>query len=121
MGGKLLTKRRFPRRRYKQPVGILLQGRYTLAPGEEVGEGGLSLFAPSKAPDGHYVVVTFALEGDLHIMKGEIRYQVQQKDGTYLYGIAFQDIDFKYKKLIRRYIGAKTEDELLPSLKAKVL
>ena len=119
MSGRLLVKRRYPRRMYRRPIGILIGGVYSLFPGEEVGEGGLSLIAPAKVGDSQGVVVTFALEGELHVMKGEVRYQAVKGPGQVVMGIAFQNIAFKYKKMIRRYIGAKTEEELALELRSK--
>ena len=90
----------------------MIDGNYQVAKGEEVGEGGLSLIADKTLPQGKLVLVTFALEDELHVIRGEVRYQQQKNPAEFLLGIAFQNISFKYKKLIRRYIGAKTEQEL---------
>lgn len=112
MSGRLLQKRRFPRRRFRRPIGILLDGNYHIVAGEEIGEGGLSLLHATDVLQGKNLIVTFALEDEIHVMRGEIRYGLQRAGKGFLLGIAFPNISFKYKKLIRRYIGAKTELEL---------
>lgn len=112
MSGNLLVKRRFPRRRFRRPIGILLDGHYHINRGEEVGEGGLSVISQFDLPEGKNVIVTFALEDELHIMRGEVRSKKAATNSEYVLGIAFLNIGFQYKKLIRRYIGAKTEQEL---------
>ena len=111
MSGKLLAKRRFPRRRFRRPIGVLVDGIYKIGKGEEVGEGGLSVTFDSAFNVGKNLLVTFALEDELHVMRGEVRYSSPQGN-EFVLGIAFRNIGFKYKKLIRRYIGAKTEQEL---------
>jgi hypothetical protein len=111
MSGRVIRKRRFPRRRFRRPIGFLLDGKYQIVTGEEIGEGGISLFTSNPVRDGKPILLTFALEGDLHIMRGVVRYSNTVSDGSVL-GIAFDHISFKFKKLIRRYIGAKTEEEM---------
>ncbi|MEQ1878559.1 MAG: PilZ domain-containing protein [Bdellovibrionia bacterium] len=111
MSGRVLAKRRFPRRRFRRPIGVLFDGVYSIGRGEEIGEGGLSIAFNEAFKEGKNLLVTFALEDELHVMRGEVRYAKTQGQ-EFILGIAFQNISFKFKKLIRRYIGAKSEQEL---------
>jgi hypothetical protein len=111
--GDFSSKRRYPRRLYKKPVGILYQGRFWQATGEEIGEGGIGILSPENIPEGAQVILSlFVPGGEMAVVRSTVRHNVKANTGDQVpLGLQFVDFAFKYKKKIRDYIAAKTEAE----------
>lgn len=110
---ELIKKRRFPRRRFRRPVGLLISGNYMMASAEEIGEGGISLNSPMDVTEGQQILVTFIIPGgEPAVVRGEVRFHaLRAGQNSFRIGIQFMTIGFKQKKKLRDYIAAKTEDE----------
>jgi hypothetical protein len=111
-----IAKRKYPRRRYRQPVGILHRGKFWLTRGEEIGEGGLLVNSDRPIAQGEMVIISlFIPGGDIAIIRSEVRYQFDSRAsgssiGNFI-GFQFTSVIFKHKKKIRDYIAAKSEAE----------
>jgi hypothetical protein len=102
--------RRFPRRRFSAPAGLLVQGHYSIVMSGEVGEGGMLIKnADRNIPLKTGVVLNFyiPLKGFVSVM-GEKAY-----DNDYGTGFRFLDLSFESKRLIRDFIALKTANEVL--------
>ncbi len=109
----LHVKRKYPRRRYRRPVGIMYQGQFWLVRGEEIGEGGLLIKSTREIPESAVVLVTlFVPGGEIAIIRCEVRYILSGRTASeYRIGLQFINFSFKHKKKIRDYIAAKSEAE----------
>lgn len=115
----VLKRRRFPRRRYMQKIGILYKGKYHLGSGLEIGEGGLKLYSDHEFENGGKAVLSFLISAEVYIVViAEVRYHLGPKNGDpESFGFQFVDIAFDKKRAIRDYIAAKTEVEAEEELK----
>lgn len=108
-----IAKRKYPRRRYRRPVGFMYRGEFWLTRGEEVGEGGMLVSSRREVPAGAMVLITlFIPGGEIAIVRSEVRYASDGRtDGEMRIGLQFSNLSFKHKKKIRDYIAAKSEAE----------
>jgi hypothetical protein len=107
------SRRKHPRRQFLRKLGVLYEGRYWVANGVEIGEGGLSFRLAQKLGEGKNLVVNFQVpEGGFISEQGEIRsLRDDLKPGVFLYGIFFRTLKFDAKREIRAYVSARTELE----------
>jgi hypothetical protein len=116
---KAMTKysRKFPRRRFKQDVGLLHKGGYAVVGGLEIGEGGMLVRFPDSVQIGDVVGLSFfiPLKGFVSVV-GEVVYQrpelntsIDENTGTL--GVKFMDLEFESKRFIRDFIALKTAEE----------
>lgn len=117
-----LKKRKYPRRRYVKPLGLLIHGTYFMSRCEEIGEGGVLVSTPQQVRIGESVILSIMLpENEIAIVRATIRYVIK-KDLTetnnypYQLGIQFHTLSFKFKKKVRDYIAAKSEQEAMSDL-----
>ncbi len=102
--------RRFPRRRFREKIGVLHKGEYAMSGAVEIGEGGMLLKPESTPVIGDLVTVNFFIPAkDFITVMGQIIY----KRGTEFFGVRFLDLDFNSKRIIRDYIALKTAVEAL--------
>jgi hypothetical protein len=117
-----LKKRKYPRRRYVKPLGLLVHGHYSMARSEEIGEGGLLLSSPQTVKVGETVILSIILPlNEIAIAKSTVRYVKKTKSDemdTYPFqiGIQFDALPFRFKKKVRDYIAAKSEEEAMTEL-----
>lgn len=115
-----LAKRRYPRRKFYHPIGILLKGEYFIAAGKELGEGGMLIAAETVMEVGFHCLVNFKVPGDgFCVVRCEVRSEVE-KDGEFLFGLRFLNLDYKARTGIRGHIAAKTMAEAEEELKMLV-
>ena len=109
----LIRKRRFPRRRFRRPVGVLIDGNFYVCEGVEVSEGGIMVASTQEIPDGKRMILTFFVPGATEcILRGESRYSTPPKsDGRRGVGIQFSNVKREQRRMIRDYISAKTQTE----------
>src|SRR5690606_32380109 len=104
-------RRRFPRRLFRRGVGVLSGGRYFLAQGGEISEGGMSFRSDEKLKVGALVVLSFQIpDGQFVSVRAEIRNQ-DQKGNEIGYGCAFENIAFERKREIRHFVTNRPESE----------
>lgn len=109
---KVIKKRRFPRRKFHRNVGYLYKGQYNVVECVQIGEGGMMVYSPHAHQKGDCVVVSFMVPGrDFIICRAMVQYPMQDQQGRTLYGMRFIDISFEYRRMLRDFISAKTEDE----------
>ena len=105
-------RRRFPRRKFERDIGVLVEGKYSVAKTIEIGEGGLMLALDSLPKDLSQIVVTFFVgKGHAGIIRSEVRYTKGIGGQKCHCGIQFQNLEFKTKRLIRDYISSKSVEE----------
>lgn len=108
---KQTSRRRFPRRYFRRGIGVLSGGRYFLAHGAEIGEGGLSFRTTESLRMGALVVVSFQIpDGQFVSVRAEIRNE-ENVTNEYVYGCAFENITFDRKREIRNYVTNRPESE----------
>jgi len=109
-------RRKFPRRRYFKPVGVLYRGEYWICECEEIGEGGMRLSSPVSMIANSPVILSVIVPGsnDIAITRSLVVYQREDLvEGGFRYGLQFSKLEFKSKKKIRDYISQKTEVEAM--------
>ena len=110
------VKRKYPRRRFENEVGILFNGKYILCGGGELGEGGLSFYSSAPMKIGSKVLVTFQVDHKYFMTeKAVVRSQVKQDYGS-LFGVAFLNVTFENKRIIRTFVcidRETSEDSIL--------
>ncbi|MGE3974972.1 MAG: PilZ domain-containing protein [Bdellovibrionales bacterium] len=121
---EFLHKRKYPRRKYIKPIGILVHGEYSTGYCEEIGEGGLLLNITTPLKKDETVILSLTMpQNEITIVRAIIRY-VSQKGQTadgrpnFQAGFQFHTLGFKFKKKIRDYIAAKSEQEAMADLLA---
>jgi hypothetical protein len=107
-------RRRVPRRTFESPVGVLVNGKYSLERAFQVGEGGMMIsYKPSKLEKDKMLVVSFFLSAhSTVIVRAVIRNVVPAKDGVpERYGIEFLNLEFHYKREIRNFVASATAEQ----------
>ena len=106
------AKRRVPRRKYFEKVGVLVGGRYSVEQAFEIGERGMLISSMVDLNEGDRVVVTFHIPEVLFALaRGQVRYEIDANSSdnkVNKYGIEFVDVDFNTRRLIRYYVASKT-------------
>ena len=106
------TRRRFPRRYFRRGVGVLSGGRYFLATGSEIGEGGISFRTSERLKVGALVVLSFQIPDGLFVsVRAEIRNEDALTNAELIYGCAFENIVFERKREIRNFVTNRPESE----------
>lgn len=117
MAGEIKYSRKFPRRRFRQDVGLLHRGKYTLVQGLEIGEGGMLVKFPDSVKAGDIIAISFFIsQKGFVVVLGEVVYQKPepgQEDPSYAMGIKFIDLEFEFKRHIRDFIALKTAEEAM--------
>ena len=108
-----LFRRKYPRRQFRRKLGVLIEGRYWMGNGVEIGEGGVSFLLGQNLADGKHIVLNFQIPGGGFIsVQGEVKnIRKQQASGLYTYGISFRTLKFESKREIRAYVSARQETE----------
>lgn len=112
-------KRRFPRRRFEKPVGLLFMGAYSYVRARELSEGGMSILSQGVLKVGDEIVCSLMLpNGGFVIARGVVIYDRNDYKSlnaspqkNYIYGLQFTRIEFDQKRAIREYVCAKTAQE----------
>lgn len=105
-------KRRVPRRKIKQRVGVLVAGEYSITEAHEMGEGGMKISYDGRLEVGQRIVVTFSVEGVAKaIATAVIRYSSDKSQSPVYYGMEFVSLDFKVKRLIRNFVASWREKD----------
>lgn len=114
MDSDALHSRRFPRRTYTGPLGIMHRAQYHMAQVAELGEGGMLFVSGVSMESGHRVALSFFIPEKGYIgVLGEIVYVKKNDGGLHHFGIKFVDLEFTHKRMIREYIALKTAAEAL--------
>lgn len=110
---KIIKKRRFPRRKFTQKIGLLFRGKYDISESVQIGEGGMMIRSPHEHEEGDWVVLSFLVPGRAFvIVRGQVQFKGKDSSiGTPLYGIRFLNITFENRRVLRDFISAKTEAE----------
>ena len=108
-----LLRRKYPRRYFRRKLGILFNGKYWLANGLEIGEGGVSFTLGQALAEGKMLVINLQVPGGNFIsVQGEIRsIRKDVRSGQYAHGIVFRTLKFEHKREIRTYVSARKELE----------
>lgn len=111
------NRRRFPRRLFNAPVGIIFDGKYKVVPGFEISEGGLLVQAPEAIKANSPIVVSFYVPGgrDFVTVKATVLYvkkPTAKSSGKSSIGVKFTNLQFTEKRSIRDYIADKTTIEV---------
>jgi hypothetical protein len=101
--------RRFPRRSFEKPVGVLTGGQYSITKSTEVGEGGISFNSEYALQLNDQVVVTFKVPGaDFVAVRATIKnIRPAKQQGHNNYGCAFNNIEPDKKRLLRAFISSQ--------------
>lgn len=102
-------RRRVPRRAIDCKIGLLAEGKYLIAHGYELGEGGLLISSPTPLRKGQKIVVTIRMPGIVHsVMLSQVVYVLEsdKKNGITKYGIQFDQIEFDTKRKIRNFVAS---------------
>lgn len=108
---KTIERRRYPRRRFTKPVGVLCSGQYMVCPAEELGEGGLSFRADFLLSEGKEILLSFQVpNGDFYNLRCVVRNQKKIAEGMVI-GISFKEVSFALKRQIRAFVSARSSAE----------
>ena len=101
-------KRRFPRRPLSTPVGVLLDGKYSVYQSFDVGEKGLGISSSQSFEKGRHVIVSFFINrGQFVVCQGITRY-CQLEGEIYKVGFELSNIRFEDRRVVRDYIADTT-------------
>lgn len=111
--GRVIRRRRVPRRDFHRRVGLLIRGQYLISRAAQLGEGGMMVYSPTPLKLGQAVVVSFKLPDKApDIVRAVVRYILPPERGQGpRYGIEFANLDFNVKRDIRNYVAAKSAAE----------
>lgn len=111
MASQQQQRRKYPRRQFLRPVGVLIHGKYVLGLGREIGEGGMLFHIPIKMNEQDQMLLNFRIpEMEFCVVRCELRSK-QTIDGKLYYGVQFLSLDYESKRSIREHIAAKTAEE----------
>lgn len=81
-----------------------------MAESGEIGEGGMSLHTDMVMQEGEPIVVSFQIPGGQFVsLRGEIRSTVKaEKPGIVIHGLAFINVEFGTKRMIRAYVSSRS-------------
>lgn len=104
--------RRSPRRAFQRPIGILVQGEYTVAEAAQISEGGMLIVCEYELALKDLIVVTVLLpDGGHAVARAEILYRRKADGGKAAFGLQFINLPMMKKRIIRNYVAAKTQEE----------
>lgn len=108
-----LSRRKYPRRKFRRNVGALIGGRYLMVQGQEVGEGGLAFVASEHFEIGQMLVISFQIpHGAFVSVRAEIRNVREVGDGKVFFGCSFLNLKFEAKREIRTFVTARSAAEV---------
>lgn len=109
----LISKRRFPRRRFSQNIGVLFKGQYRISESAQIGEGGMMISSDFALEENSWVVVSFMVPGRAFIIvRAQVQYLMPDaQTHEVMYGLKFLNITFDNRRKLRDFIAAKTEAE----------
>lgn len=106
-----LFRRKFPRRKFRRNIGLLVGGQYQLTAGHEIGEGGIAFLSDEEYEPGQLVIVNFHIPlGGYISVRAEIKNKRAQ-DGRIMYGCSFLTLKFEAKREIRTFVTARSSLE----------
>lgn len=96
-------------------VGVLLQGKYEIAQSTQIGEGGMMIKPNQPLKEGDLLVVSFMVpHRGFIIVRARVQYLMKEAiTNKNQYGLQFLNISFEYRRMLRDFISAKTEEEAL--------
>lgn len=111
-------RRKYPRRQFKRPLGVLFDGKYRVAQGVELGEGGLSFRINDKdflknliVPEGEEgpmsmlgLVFKVPSGKTFTVCRAYVRSLRLQKDSGPIVGCQFIEVDFDHRREIRNFV-----------------
>jgi hypothetical protein len=105
----ILKKRRAPRRRFEEQVGLLHRGSYALARAFEIGERGILISSPTPLRENDRLVLTFHVPGLFQtVARAVVRYTLGEPGREDIkYGCEFENINFVARRMIRIYVASK--------------
>ena len=109
---KPLQPRRYPRRAFEVRVGVLRLGQYQICRSKDIGEGGLGLISEQDLGQGQRILMSFQIpsaqgvKGEFISIIGTIL-SVRTEGNHFVNGIAFDQLEFNYKRQIRSYVASK--------------
>jgi hypothetical protein len=106
--------RRSPRRTFQRPIGLLVQGEYTLAEAAQISEGGMLILSEYELALKDLIVVTLLLpDGGHAVARAEILYRRKPTEpgGPAAFGLQFLNLPLMKRRIIRNYVAAKTQEE----------
>lgn len=108
-----LYRRRYPRRAFRRKVGLLVEGKYWMGHGVELGEGGASFSLGQSIAEGKNLVLNFQVPSGAFVsVQAEIRNAKKDpKTGLFDYGVSFTTLKFEHKREIRAFVSARSEAE----------
>lgn len=111
-------KRRYPRREFLRPMGILYQGNYFVIQAVEIGEGGMSFETDLVLDPDHQMVVHFRVpSGAYAFIRAEIKGS-QKIQKRILYRLAFVEVELSIRRQIRAYVSAGSQSQTSYFVKA---
>lgn len=103
-------RRRFPRVPFYVPVGVLMEGRYRVVFGYELGEGGMSIQTQDPVPLAQRILLTIpSAKMHFYCVQAEVRNCLTQPDGTFHIGTQFIEVSFEVKRDIRSFVSTARE------------
>jgi hypothetical protein len=104
---KELGRRRVPRRDYEAPIGLLVDGVYTVERCYQVGEGGMMISSERPLKELDPLVISFFVFNKSIVVRGEVRSVTPGSDHSQTrYGIEFLGLGFVYKREIRNLVAS---------------
>jgi hypothetical protein len=113
---QLQGRRKFPRRNFDNKVGVLCAGKYNVYGGLIIGEGGLSIRSASMFESESAVLLTFRIPGgSIILIRANVKNQFKLKTDKNMndVGMQFINLQFSDKRLIRTFVAARGESELI--------
>lgn len=110
---KYIKRRRVPRREFRRKVGLLIGGKYNVNLASQIGEGGMMIFSHQPLEIDQQIVIAFRLpESDETVVRATVRYFAEEVTAHgKCYGVEFDNLEFRVRRLIRTYVASKSEDE----------
>lgn len=72
----------------------------------------MMVYSPHTHAEGDIVVVSFMVPGrDFVVCRASVQYDMKDHAGKVLQGLRFINISFEYRRMLRDFISAKTEEE----------
>ncbi len=106
--------KRFPRRLYERPVGVLCDSKYTMEFSVNVGEEGMLVRSSRHLKEGQNVLLNFWMDKFGYIIiPAQIRW-VKDAEGSkdQFFGLLFLKVSFDCRRALRTFIAAKPKEEL---------
>ena len=100
--------RRYPRRAYNRPVGVLCRGEYNIVYGVDLGEGGVAFHSDLVYTQGHKIVLSFQIPGGAFVVViAQVLGVRKDATGQLVHGCAFLNLRFENRREIRSFVSAR--------------